>query len=175
MQERGSKKENYIYTIIWADDTAQLDFLSQFNSCTRPNALREEHRAGQTTEESNFAEKLLSSACERDWRLLFDSRAKTAHPARYKRNSERILRSLKAICISSPIQQSTKCKFPSDSSLCRNGKTTLNKRKKNNRNWNLLSIKVDIFSFSNGAVLLFAADLDNLIFGQFETVEDRKS
>ena len=39
----------------------------------------------------------------------------------------------------------------------------------------LLSIKVYVFSFSDGAVLLFATDLDNLIFGKFETSEDRKS
>jgi len=54
-------------TIIGADDASQLDFFTQFNSGAWSDALRKEYRTGQATKQSNFAKKLLTSSCERDW------------------------------------------------------------------------------------------------------------
>lgn len=54
-------------TIIGADDASQLNFFTQFNSGAWSDALRKEYRTGQATKQSNFAKKLLTSSCERDW------------------------------------------------------------------------------------------------------------
>ena len=61
------------FTVVGADDTAELDVFAQLDRHAGPDALRKEGRAGQPAEQADLADEFLPSAGKGDGRFLLRS------------------------------------------------------------------------------------------------------